>query len=113
MSELRWVGSLLIHLSMLPAVAFVVIYAVLVRWRQTRLGPFVLALTSTLAAVLLLTSIGQFAFRMAPWFLILRLVVFAAVPVVLYWQLWILIRTQVGVRRLRLSRKHNPPEEGL
>jgi hypothetical protein len=109
---LRWIGSVEIHLATVPAVAFVVVYGVFVEWRRTPMGRHLMAFMSALAAVLLLSSVGQFAFRGSLWFLLLRLVTFAAVPLVLYWRLAILIRTQVGVHRLRLSRtRRNETEE--
>lgn len=97
------VGSVLIVASVVPAVLFVVLYQLTADWRRQPLGPHVMTFMSVIAAVLVLSTVRQFTTGDTLWFLLLRLVVFAAVPFVLWWRVIILIKTQLRKRRQRMK----------
>lgn len=99
---LRLIGTVLIHSCTVASVAFVVLYQLWADWRRERMGPHVMAFMGSLAAVFALSSI-RLVFGDSTWFVALRTVVFVAVPAVLYWRLWLLIKTQLEKRRARLG----------
>lgn len=109
---LRILGSVEIVVAALLANACVLAYHLLADWRRERLGPHLMAFMVAIAMVLDLSAVGQFAFRGSLWFAVLRLVTFTAIPIVIGWRLAIIIRTQTGVRRVRLARKPKTPGEG-
>jgi hypothetical protein len=100
---IRVVGNVLLAASGLFATAFVVLYSVTARWWRSPMGRNVMSLMFVIGAVLDLSVIRIFVPGSVDllWFNILRLVVFAFVPVVLGWRLWLLIKVQVLRRRDR------------
>ncbi|MEV4173970.1 hypothetical protein [Nonomuraea sp. NPDC049709] len=98
------VGSVLITISALLALAVVVAHQMLARWWRTPAGRHawtfeaVLALSLTLWAVRLAVPEGD-------WFLAARLVAFAGVPVVLGWRLVVIVQTWRRSRRRRKEQR--------
>lgn len=99
-------GNLLILLSAVEATAFVVVYAMLAPWWRSDVGRNVMSLMFVIAMVLDLSVIRIYVPVTADvlWFAILRLIVFALVPVVLGMRLWLLWRVQVRDRPRRRER---------
>ncbi|MER7500431.1 hypothetical protein AB0L05_27615 [Nonomuraea pusilla] len=97
---LQVVGSVLIAISAVLAVAAVVLHHVLADWRRTEAGRHawtfeaVLALSLTLWAVRLAVPEGD-------WFVLVRLAAFALVPVVLAWRIRIIVQIWRRSRRDR------------
>jgi len=98
---IRILGNLLLLLSALLATGFVVVYWITAPWWRTAMGRNVFSLMAVIAAVLDLSVIRVFLPVTADvlWFGILRLIVFAFVPVVLALRLWLLIKIQIRDRR--------------
>lgn len=98
---IRFLGNLLIVLSAILATGFVVLYWVTAPWWRSDMGRNVQALMGVIALVLDLSVVRIFVPGALDllWFNLLRLVVFAFVPVVLGWRLWLLWRVQVRDRR--------------
>jgi hypothetical protein len=96
-----WLGNALLVLSAIFATAFVVLYAVAAPWWRGQIGRNVMALMFVIAAVLDLSCIRVLVPVTVDvtWFAILRVVVFAFVPVVLGQRLWLLIKVQILRRR--------------
>jgi hypothetical protein len=92
------VGSVLVLVSALLAVACVAAQALLARWWETPGGRHVMAFQAVLAACLSLWAL-RLAVPDGEWFVALRLVSFACVPGVLLWRLLIIIRTWRAKRR--------------
>jgi hypothetical protein len=91
-------GTVLVLVSALLAIACVVAQALLARWWETPGGRHVMAFQGVLAACLSLWAL-RLAVPDGEWFVALRLVSFALVPVVLAWRLTIIIRTWRARRR--------------
>ncbi len=95
MSSAQWagdIGNVLLMLTAALAGAIVLVYAT-TRWWETAAGRNVMAFMACVAAVtglhvLRLWYVGGLVFL---W---LRVAVFALVPLVLAWRLWMLIRAQ-------------------
>ncbi|MFN2636924.1 MAG: hypothetical protein ABR585_07860 [Gemmatimonadaceae bacterium] len=98
--HLQFVGSLLVVVTALIAVACVVAQALLARWWETPAGRHVFAFQGVLAACLSLWAI-RVLFPAGDWFLIPRLIAFALVPLVLAWRLLIIVQTWRAKRRKR------------
>lgn len=96
--DLRLVGSVLVVVSALLAVACVAAQALLARWWKTPSGRHVFSFQVVLAACLALWSV-RLVIPNGDWFEIPRLVAFAGIPVVLAWRLQIIIRTWRDKRR--------------
>lgn len=98
---IRYLGNGLILLSAVFATSFVVLYWVTAPWWRSPMGRNVQALMFVIALVLDLSVVRIFVPGSVDllWFNILRLIVFAFVPVVLGWRLWLLWRVQVLDRR--------------
>lgn len=98
---IRTAGNILLLLSGSLATAFVVLYWVTAPWWRTDIGRNIMSLMFAIAAVLDLSVIRVFAPVTADmlWFSVLRLVVFALVPVVLGMRLWLLWKVQIRDRR--------------
>jgi uncharacterized membrane protein len=92
------VGSVLVLVSALLAIACVAAQALLARWWETPGGRHVMAFQAVLAACLSLWAL-RLAVPDGEWFVALRLVAFALVPVVLGWRLAIILRTWRAKRR--------------
>jgi hypothetical protein len=86
------VGSALLVLTALLALACVVAQALLARWWSTAAGRHVMAFQSVLAAISGLWALRVW-FPDAAWLLVARLIAFALLPVVLAWRLTIIIQT--------------------
>lgn len=92
------IGSVLVVVSALLALACVMSQALLARWWETPAGRHVMAFQAVLASVL-----GLWTLRLwvpdAGWLVVLRFAAFAGVPVVLGWRLLIILRTWRSKRR--------------
>lgn len=91
-------GDVLVFVSALVATASVVVHAgVSPPWWRTHIGKHLMYYMASVAAVLDLSAIRLVAGASldTPWFQIVRVVVFATVPVVLSWRLWIQVRLRV------------------
>jgi hypothetical protein len=91
------VGNFLIFWAAAVGVASVVAHA-RVPWRRSEMGRHLMAYMSAIAAVLVLSCVRIVAGD-APWFQLLRLVVFVAIPVTMTWRL----RLQLKARRRQLD----------
>ncbi|MFI7448060.1 hypothetical protein ACIBQX_11230 [Nonomuraea sp. NPDC049714] len=92
------VGTVLVLVSALLAVACVAAQALLARWWETPSGRHVMAFQLVLAVCLSLWAL-RLAVPDGRWFVALRLIAFSGVPVVLAWRLTIIIRTWRAKRR--------------
>lgn len=92
------IGSVLVVVSAILALACVVTQAILARWWETAAGRHVMAFQAVLAAVLALWTLRLWV-PDAPWLVGLRFGAFAGVPVVLGWRLLIIVRTWHSKRR--------------
>jgi hypothetical protein len=88
----RQIGTVLILISALLAVACVVAHHALARWWNTGAGRHAFTFEAVLALSLSLWTL-RLAIPDGDWFQIVRLVAFAFVPVVLAWRLTIIIQT--------------------
>lgn len=97
---IRALGNLLLLISALFATGFVVLYWLTAPWWRSPFGRNIMSLMGVIAAVLVLSAIRVFAPVTADvlWFAVLRLIVFAFVPVVLGMRLWLLWKVQVRYR---------------
>lgn len=95
---LRLIGSVLIVVSFVLALAGVVAHLLLARWWETAHGRHVFAFQTVLAL-----SLGLWSLRLlipdGDWFQTVRLIAFAGIPVVLAWRLQIIIQTWRDMRR--------------
>jgi hypothetical protein len=94
------VGSVLIAVSAVIAVTVVLAHHLLARWWRTEAGRHAFTFEAVLAL-----SLGLWAVRLllpeGDWFLLVRLVAFALVPVALAWRLRIIVQTWRRSRRER------------
>lgn len=95
------VGSVLVLLSALLAVACVAAQMLLARWWETAAGRHVMAFQGVLAVCLALWSL-RLVVPDGSWFAVLRLVAFSGVPVVLAWRLLIIVKTWRGKHRAQV-----------
>lgn len=95
------IANVLLFVSALFATTFVVVYWVTAPWWRSEMGINIFALMAVIAAVLDLSVIRVWVPIPpdTPWFALLRLVVFALVPIVLGWRLLLLLRVQIRHRR--------------
>jgi hypothetical protein len=96
--QLFAVGSALVVLSAVLALACVVAQAMLARWWETPAGRHVFAFQAALAAVLTLWALRVWI-PDSTFVVTLRSLAFALVPVVLGWRLLIILRTWRSRRR--------------
>ncbi len=89
------VGNAALVSTFLLCLAFVLIYAATSRWWQYEAGRNMMALMAALAAVTGLGTLRLVYLGGGEAFLWLRVAVFAFVPAVLAWRLWMLIRIQI------------------
>lgn len=99
---MQMIGSALIVVSALLAIACVVVHQVLARWWESPYGRHVFAFEAVLAICLTLWAARLFA-PDGNWFFIPRLIAFAGVPVVLAWRLAIIVRAWREERHRRLE----------
>jgi hypothetical protein len=94
---IRLLGNALLLVSAALATGFVVVYLSVAQWWRSEMGRHLIAFNAVIAAVLWLSVVRVFVPGSADlvWFNWLRLVVFAGVPVVLGWRLWMLIKVQM------------------
>jgi hypothetical protein len=111
---IRHVGNVLLLLSALLATGFVVLYLFVARWWASEAGRHLMAFNTVIAVVLWLSVIRVFVPGSAnvAWFAWLRTGVFAFVPVVLGWRLWMLVRVQVLDRRYERRGYTKPSKRG-
>lgn len=96
---MRDIGTVLVLLSTLGSWVFCVLYSVL-RWWTTPGGRHVFSFSAVIGAVLTLWSIGLITEAShSGWFDILRLVAFSGVPIVIWWRVWLLVKTNWSVWR--------------
>lgn len=94
---IRFLGNLLLYTSALAAIGCALVYGLLAPWWRSEEGRHLFSFQVVVAAVLSL-SVVRVLFDpdgSVAWFAWLRLVVFALVPIVLAWRLWLIIRAQV------------------
>lgn len=89
---LRWIGNALIIWSALVGVASVVVHS-RVRWWATEVGRHLMAYMTVIAAVLVLSSV-RIVIGDSWGFQVIRLVVFAGVPLAMMWRLKLQVRAQ-------------------
>lgn len=90
------VGNGLVVVSAVLAALIIVVYHVTARWWESEAGRHIMAFTAAVAAVLGLASVRIVAGAGldTAWFVVLRVAVFASVPVVLAWRFGIVLRDQ-------------------
>lgn len=86
----RQAGTVLIVVSAVLAVAAVVLHQLLADWRKTEAGRHAFTFEAALALSLSLWVL-RLAVPEGDWFLLVRLVAFALVPVVLAWRIRIIV----------------------
>lgn len=89
---LRSVFDVLMFASAIPAVLSVVVYAALYRWWASPIGRHLMSFTAVVAAVLALSVLRRWV-GWPDWMPIVYVVVFSGVPIVLWWRLWVFVRT--------------------
>lgn len=92
----HWIGTALIVVSAVLAIAICVLYHLSARWWESETGRHVMSFTGVIALILTLWTIGaltQTGDR--PWWGTVRLAAFTGVPWVLGWRLWLLIKLQI------------------
>lgn len=95
-------GTVLIAVSAVLAVAICVLYHRSARWWESEAGRHVMSFTGVIALVLWLWLIGALTQTQdRPWWDVVRLVAFTGVPWVLGWRLWLLYKLQIRPRRQR------------
>lgn len=94
----RLVGNVLLMVLTAESVAFVVLYAWWARWWESATGRHLMAFMATFAAVLLLSVLRLVLHDSITW-QVLRLAVFAGLPVVVGQRLWLLYHAQHPQRR--------------
>lgn len=96
MSPLLVAGNAMVVLTALLAWAFCVIYHVKAPWWRSEIGRHVMTYSAVVAAVLTLSVVRMLggASLETPWFQLVRLFVFAGVPVAIAWRIAILLRLQ-------------------
>lgn len=93
MSQLmEWAGAVLITWAAVVGVASVVVHS-RVPWWTTELGRHLMIYMSVIAAVLAMSAI-RFFVGDAPWFQVLRFIVFIGVPLAMTQRLWLQIKAQ-------------------
>ncbi|WP_068925056.1 putative phage holin [Planobispora rosea] len=97
------IANVLIYLSLVPALAFVVLYHLRVDWRATEMSRHVMTFMAVITSLLLVAVFRQLGGE-ETWFKALRLIVFAGLPYVLFQRLWLLIKAQAEARRERQER---------
>jgi hypothetical protein len=102
---LELAGNALVVVTTVLAWVFVVMYHVLAPWWRSEVGRHIMTYSALVAAVLTLSVVRMIggAGLNTPWFGVVRLVVFAGVPVAISWRIAILWRAQ---RRGGGSRQH-------
>lgn len=101
MDTVRLIGSGLLFLTFAEAALFVTVYSVTAAWWRTPIGRHLAAFVAVLGLVLLLAGIRIIAGGETLWFAWLRLITFAALPVLLGQRIWLLVHAQVEERRRR------------
>jgi len=91
------ITTILVVISAIVATSFVVAYHFTSRWWRTEVGRNLQAYMF-ISAGLLDLGVVRAVTNSSPdagWFIYLRLVFFSAVPIVIGWRLWILIKLQI------------------
>ena len=94
---LHLAGTMLVHWAALVGVLSVIVHA-RVSWRETAMGRHLMAYMTAIAAVLVLVVIAN-DIGDSVYFQLLRMIVFAAVPIAMTQRLVLQIRAQREVRR--------------
>ncbi|WP_141703737.1 putative phage holin [Planobispora rosea] len=105
---LQVIGNALIFLSLAPALAFVVLYHLRVDWRATEMSRHVMAFMVVITSLLLVAVFRQLGGE-ETWFKVLRLVVFAGLPYVLFQRLRLLLKAQAERRQERKRERKERP----
>ena len=93
MDELiRYAGNALIAWAAVVGTASVIVHT-RVRWRDTEMGRHLLVYMASIALVLDL-SVVRIATGDSPWFQLLRLAVFVAVPLAMTQRLWLQLKAR-------------------
>lgn len=103
----QFVGNLVLVAAAIPAALFLAYYAARTRWEETQFGRQTMALSAVIALTLALLVVRN-TFGDAPWYSVLRLVVFAMIVPTLWWRLYLLVKAQ---RAGRMGREHNRQRE--
>src|SRR5947207_4424567 len=88
------IGDVALVSTFLLCLAFVLVYAITSRWWQYEAGRNMMAFMAALAAVTGLATL-RLVYPGGEVFLWLRVAVFAFVPALVAWRLWMLIRIQI------------------
>lgn len=97
---IRDIATVLILVSALGSWAFCVLYTVVAPWWETLGGRHVFSFSAVVGAVLTVWSVGLVTGAgQSTWFQILRLAAFCGVPVVIWWQVWLLVRVNSSTLR--------------
>lgn len=92
---LQFSGNILLCVSAVVATASVILHA-RVQWWVSQMGRHLMAYMAVMAAVLDMGTI-KLIVGDSPGFALLRLVVFALVPAVMAWRVWLQIQAQRAV----------------
>lgn len=101
MSSQQIVGNGLVVLTTVLAWLFVVLYHLSSPWWRSEAGRNLMSMMAVIAAVLSLSAVRIVigADSDTPWFIWLRVLTFAATPLVIGWRVWMLWRVQFRGRR--------------
>lgn len=93
---LQIIGDALVVFTAALAWAFVIMYHWMAPWWRSQVGWHVMTYSAVVAAVLTLSVVRMIggASLDTPWFAVVRLVVFAGVPLAIGWRIAILWRAQ-------------------
>lgn len=91
------ISEILITLTFLASLAFVVIYHVLAKWRETSFGRSLMTYQVSMTALLGLSTVQGVIHTTSPVFITAGLVILATVPLALIWRIIVMIQLQRGV----------------
>lgn len=113
MSSVQLISDVLLISSALLANLFVVLYHLLTPWWRTDVGRNLQVFMIITAALLDLSAIrlAGDASLDTGWFVWIRLGVFACLPVVIGWRIWILIRLQYQARKEKADAAQLPDRD--
>lgn len=100
MSDLHWLGTVLILMSAGLSTSCVAAHALLARWWETHAGRHAFTFQAVLAAVLDLWAL-RLVIPDTGWFVLARVLAFVGVPVVIAWRLVIIVRVWHSARTQR------------
>ncbi len=108
---LQIIGNILIVAAALECWAFVVLYQLTARWWESETGWYLQVSTFTFGLLLTLSAVRVVSNTAAnaPWFVTLRLVVFAAIPIMFGWLIAVMLRAQLRDHRVHDERNGKEP----